>query len=205
MQNIFTALIFALLLTGCASAVNTTTSTVQAPEKHYTSIMTLVANIDADFSQLDSTTYEKYFKGKFNNLEQSRYRSQMENALFSALRENQVQVIGSSQVFKVNDSVGYSQFLKEVQKAGVDGILFVNRKYQGITLTKTNDTNDANLYTEQDGTRVVFHSYLINPQTLKPVWYANTTASYDMAESTLARQLQKKLKQQNYINTPLVQ
>ncbi len=201
MKNVFTAALFALLLSGC-SAVNTTTSSVQVPQKHYANIMALVVNVDTDLRQLDSVTYEQNIKNKFNNFEQSRYRSQMENALFSALKENKVRVIGSSQLFRINENVGYSQFLQEVQKAGIDGILFVNRKYTGATIENIK-RSDTNIYAEQDGARVTFHSYLINPQTLKPVWYANTTASYDLGEGAVARELRKKLQKQNYIPAPV--
>ncbi|MCC9137135.1 hypothetical protein ACFSKU_20760 [Pontibacter silvestris] len=190
-----------LLLSGCATS-STYSAKVQKPEKHYVGIFTLVADIDADFSRLDSATYEDYIRGKFNNLEQSRFRNQLEKTLKNSLEKAQTRIVNTSDIFNLNTDVSYPEFLSQIKMTGVDGILFVNLR---------NYWHDATLVSSYGKTVIddtepnaLFHSYLIDTQTLQPVWYAKSVvngiyAGYNTLNNTLARQLTRKLRKDKYI------
>jgi hypothetical protein len=203
MKTLYPLLLVLLFLTGCATS-STHTEKVEAPQKHYIGILTLVGNISEDFSRLDSASYETHIRGKFNNLELPKYRSHLENTLQQTLSERaQTRVVRSSDVFKINADVSYAEFLDVVKQTGVETILFVNLRSFWHTYSLSTDTNFLN----KPEPNALFHSYLIDTQTLEPVWYAQSVvngvyAYYETLNNTFARQLYRNLRRDKYILVP---
>ena len=195
-----------LLFSGCATT-STSTAKVAKPEKHYIGLLSLVVNTQADISKLDSMTYEQHIRGKFNNLENSTYRKQLEKTLLRNFdRPNtQTRLVKSSDVFELNADISYSQFLEQVKKTGVDGILFVKQSNYWHSTDYTTVYND-NIATTTENTQpnAAYHTYLIDTNTLKPVWYADSKvlgvyAGFDTLNNHLARSLFNKLRKDKYI------
>ncbi len=200
---LFTAL---FILSGCATT-STSTAKVTKPEKHYIGLMTLVVNSQADISLLDSATYENYIRGRFNNLENSTYRKQLEKTLArNFVRPNaQIWLVKSSDIFDLNTDISYRQFMKKVQETGVDGILFVKQSNYWHTTNYTT-VYDDNIATTTANTQpnAAYHTYLIDANTLMPVWYADSKvygafAGFDTLNNHLARSLFSKLRRDKYI------
>lgn len=195
-----------LLLSGCA-VTSTSTAKVKKPQKHYIGLMTLIVNSDADISQLDSATYEQHIRGKFNNLENDKYRRHLEKTLVRNLEHPSVQtrLVKSADVFDLNTDISYSEFLQKVRATGVDGILFVkqgnywyNTSYTTVHFEYTSSTTASS----QPSTS--YHTYLIDIDTLQPVWYANSlvegiSAGFDTLNNHLARSIFRKLRKDKYI------
>ncbi|GAB3823341.1 hypothetical protein GCM10028895_30150 [Pontibacter rugosus] len=194
------------MFSGCA-VTSTSTAKVEKPDKFYVGIMTLVTEMDADFSQLDSATYEQHVRGKFNNLENVKYRKHLEKTLARNLEKENVQtrIIKSSEVFELNSDVSYSEFVEKINKIGVDGILLVNQKnywYSQSYSTVHFDYTSATTVDQEPN--AVFHTYLVDINSLKPVWFADSmiqgvSAGYDTLNNHLARSLFRKLQKDKYI------
>ncbi|AKD02573.1 hypothetical protein POKO110462_08640 [Pontibacter korlensis] len=201
-----TLLLCVLILSGCAST-STSTAKVTKPEKYYVGFMPLVVYTNSEFSQLDSATYEEHIRGKFNNLERSMYRNQLEKTLVRNFnRENaQTRLVKSSDLFEINTDIGYREFLQKVQATGVDGILLINQSgYWHTTDYTTVHYDNVSSTTANPQPNAAYHAYLIDVHTLKPVWYANSVvtgvyAGFDTLNNHLARALFRKLRKDKYI------
>ncbi|RIJ37359.1 hypothetical protein [Pontibacter oryzae] len=198
-----------LLFSGCAVS-STNTANLNKSQKYYVGIVTLVVNIDQDFSKLDSVTYNKYVRGKFNNLENLKYRKQLEKSLERNLSQQgtQTRVIKSEDLFELNTDVSYSDFLDQIEYTGADGILLVNQRSYWTTVNSAQTVNFeyTSATTIDTEPNADFHSYLIDTKSLQPVWYANTlvqgvSAGYDTLNNYLARALYRKLRKDKCIIT----
>lgn len=196
-------------LSGCAVS-STSTANLNKSKKYYVGIMTLVVSIDEDFSKLDSVTYDKYVRGKFNNLENLKYRKQLEKSLQRNLMQEgtQTRIVKSEETFELNTDVSYSDFLKQVKYTGVDGILLVNQRSYWTTINSAQTVNFeyTSATTIDTEPNADFHSYLIDAESLQPVWYANTlvqgvSAGYDTLNNYLARSLYRKMRKDKCIIT----
>ncbi|WP_108210251.1 hypothetical protein [Pontibacter mucosus] len=195
-----------LLLSGCATP--STAIKLDKNRDYYFGLMSLVLETNEDFKQLDSITYENHIRGKFNNLVSSTYRNEVEKALGNkfSFDNAQIRLVKSSEVFEINKDVSYSQFLQKMKDTGVDGILFVN-KYN-ISQVQNYDTRH---YQHSSSSSVVgteekarFNSYIIDVETLKPVWYTDTHVQSESAyimNKQLAESVFKKLRKDKYILT----
>lgn len=203
MKNLLPLLFALLLLSGCATS-STHTVKVEEPQKHYIGFLTLVGNFSSDFSRFDSTTYETHIRGKFNNLEQSRYRGHLENALKETLTSKaQTRIVSASDIFKVNADVSYTEFLEQVRMTGVEAILLVNLHsfWHSISISTSGD------FLNKPEPNALFNTYLIDVRNLEPVWYAKSQvngvyASYETLNNTYSRQLLQKLRKDKYILVP---
>jgi hypothetical protein len=203
MKTLYPLLCSLLLLTACATS-STHTAKVEEPKKHYIGFLTLIGNFNSDFSRLDSLTYETHIRGKFNNLEQSRYRNHLEKALKETLMSRaQTRIVSSSDIFKLNDDISYSEFLERVRKTGVETILLVNLHSFWHSISYSTDDNLFN----KPEPNALFNTYLLDVQNLEPVWYAKSVvngvyANYETLNNTFARQLLRKLRKDEYILVP---
>ncbi|WP_299759057.1 hypothetical protein [uncultured Pontibacter sp.] len=208
MKTIFPLLALCLVfLSGCA-ITSTSTAKVQELAKPYVGIMTLVTDIDTDFNQLDSATYEQHIRGKFNNLENLKYRKHLEKTLARNLEQQQqvqTRIVKSSDVFELNANVSYSEFLEKIRATGVDGILLVNlRNYWYTNDYTTVHFDHVSTTTTDTEPSAVFYTYLLDSQTLHPVWFADSmvqgiSAGYDTLHNHLARSISRKLRKDKYI------
>jgi hypothetical protein len=207
MKTILPVLLICIMsLSGCA-VTSTSTVKVDQPEKYYIGLLSLIVDSQADISELDSVTYEEQIRGKFNNLENHRYRKQLEKTLLRNFeRPNaQTRLVKSSDIFDINTDITYSQFLAKLRETGVDGILFVKQSnYWYSTNYTTVLHNNVATTTSSDQPNAAFHAYLIDTHTLKPVWYADSkvygvSAGYDTLNNHLARILFNKLRKDKYI------
>ncbi|RAU83911.1 hypothetical protein [Pontibacter arcticus] len=207
MKTILPVLLSVLLLfSGCATT-STSTAKVRKTDKYYNGLMTLVVNTQIDFKGLDSLTYEEHIRGKFNNLENLTYRKQLEKTLARNFDRPgaQTRLVKSSDVFDLNTDLSYSQFLEKVRRTGVDGILFVKQSNYWYTTdyTTIHQTNVSNTFADSEP-NAAFHTYLVDTNTLQPVWYADSqvygiSAGYDTLNNHLARSLFSKLRKDKYI------
>lgn len=206
MRTILPLLIAGLLFSGCA-VTSTSTAKVTKPDKHYIGLLTLVVNTQTEFRELDSLTYEQHIRGRFNNLENSTYRKQLEKTLARNFeRPNaQLRLVKSSDVFNLNTDISYSQFLEKVKEIGVDGILFVKQSnYWHTTDYTTVHQDHVSTTTGSTQPNAAYHTYLIDTNTLKPVWYADSkvlgvSAGFDTLNNHLARSIFNKLRKDRYI------
>ncbi|OKL41089.1 hypothetical protein [Pontibacter flavimaris] len=196
-----------LLLSGCATTY-TTTAKVEKPQKHYIGMLSLVVNTTAEISQLDSLTYEQHIRGKFNNLENHRHRRQLEKTLARNIEQPsaQTRLVKSSDVFAMNTDISYSEFLQQVRATGVDGILLVKQSaYWHTTNSYTTVHYEYTSATTADTEpNAAYHTYLIDLDSLQPVWYANSTVSgisagFDTLNNHLARSIFRKLRKDKFI------
>ncbi|WP_266203290.1 hypothetical protein [Pontibacter kalidii] len=195
-----------LLLSGCA-VTSTSTAKVKKPQKQYVGLMTLVVSATAEISQLDSITYEQHIRGKFNNLENEKYRRHLEKTLVRNLDHPsaQTRLVKSSEVFDLNTDIGYSEFLQKVRATGVDGILFVKQgNYWYSTNYSTVHFEHVSSTTASSQPSTSYHTYLIDVNSMQPVWYANSlvegiSAGYDTLNNHLARSIFRKLRKDKYI------
>jgi len=207
MKSFLPVLFVALfLLSGCATT-STSTAKVVKPEKYYIGLLTLVVDSQVDITKLDSATYEEHIRGKFNNLENSTYRKQLEKTLQRNFeRPNaQTRLVKSSDIFDLNTDVSYSQFMEKVQEIGVDGILFVKKSnyWHSTNYTTVYDNNIATT-TADTQPNAAYHTYLIDTNSLLPVWYADSKvygvyAGFDTLNNHLARSIFNKLRKDKYI------
>lgn len=200
MKMIFTFFIVAGLYS-CATSSLHSEAKKQTPEP-YSSILTLYIEEPLSLQEFDSAFYTDNIRNRFNDLRTMPVRAQMEKTLKRNLSHPFTRIVSSSDVFGVNEDVGYTVFKEKLESSKTDAILLVNEdqywetyRYNrvGHSIEKDSQPNSA------------FHCYLINAATGDILWLGRCTvqgifAGYENLNNMFARRVTRILKSEGYIH-----
>ncbi len=198
----FIGLTLPLLLAGCAMG-NLSSTVVGDDHSSYQRLLPVFVGEKMDLSGLDRDTYDAYLKGKFNSFRDSRLRKQIEESLIRNLADKKTIVAQSSLIFEHNEPIAYEDFLKRLDHYEIDGILVVNLDdYWRTSRTTYNDESNFVLYDEDPNAK--FYCYLVDRDSLKPVWMARSKVSGILGGDQpltfrLARKVAKDLRNNGFV------
>jgi hypothetical protein len=198
----FIGLTLPLFLTSCAVG-NLSSSVVGEQHSFYQRLLPVFVGEKLDLSELDKTTYDAHFKGKFNSFRDSDLRKQIEESLIRYLADKKTIVAQSSKLFESNEPIAYEDFLKRLDHYEIDGILVVNLDDYWRT-SRTTSSDDSNIVLYDEDPNAKFYCYLVDRQSLKLVWMARSEVNGVLGGNqpltyTLARKVAKDLRSNGFI------
>lgn len=186
-----------LLLTACATSSHNSVLKI-AEEKPFNRILVVLTDDELKLTTFDSAFYVNHVQGHFNTLEDIRFRGQLERTIQRNLESKGTVVIKSSDVFPINDAIGYSTFQKSLTDLQINAILLINLRGYWTTL---HTNNDGNVTSEPNAS---FNSYLIKTSNEEIVWMGHTVirgiyAGFDTLNNSLARKIAASLRKEKLI------
>ena len=166
----FLILFFPLLLGSCAVA-NLSSEVVAEQQQSYQRLFPVFVSGKLDLSEINEEVYDAHFKGKFNSFRDADLRLQIEEDMVRNIGDRQTIVVQGSKIFEQNSPVAYHDFLKRLDRYEVDGILVVNLDDYWRSSSAYSD-DDLVIHDEDPNAK--FYCYLVDRNTLKPVWMARS-------------------------------
>lgn len=194
------AYLFLPALFSCASS-SISVQNLDNSREQYNKILTCIIDQPLTIHSFDSAFYNESVKDHFNNLSNLQVRKQLEKTLKRNIENALNEIVRSSDLFMVNDKIGYSDFKERIKSAGIKAILLINEESSWETPNYTVSGNSVQ-YNGQPNT--AFHCYLIDAESGKIIWLSRCVvkgifAGYDTLNNTLARRLANKLRASGYI------
>lgn len=198
--------IIALLLNACASM--DITSVPKNPSQHpFSKIMVVCVETSDDLKQLNSEIFDSHIRGQFNDIENLKFRNQLERTLQRNLgRYGLPKVIKSSEIFNVDQDYTYEQFCDEIGKTGAEAVLLINtRNYWFSSRYVTTHYNHSSVTNEETEPNSTYYAYLYPASDLENyLWIGRINVSgiwagYDTLNNYLARGVTRMMRKENYI------
>jgi len=195
-----------ILFSSCASSY-ISYQNLENPDTAYRKIFVVSVFKDINLKEFDKETYNSYFHDNINDLGTMDSRRIIENSIKNQIENPRTLVNTSHKNFKVNIDINYEQFMQSVQEFDSDAILVVNETAYYYEINERIRSNGE--IRKSESPNAVFHAYLIDANTLQPVWvgkiYSSGTSWDDSSSiyNSMSRQLNKKLIKEQFLVTPL--
>ncbi|MGQ1910822.1 hypothetical protein ACT3CE_13680 [Marinifilum sp. RC60d5] len=194
-------------VSSCASSY-VTFENIEEAQKAYQQIFVVSIFNDINLKTLNRETYNDYFRDNINNIENMDSRKIMENCIYDKIANSRTLLTRSSQEFKVNVDINYSDFMQKLKESDCSAILVVNQTSYYYDVSER--INSYGEIKKSESPNAVFHAYLVDAKSLQPVWvgkiYSSGT-SWDYAETiynSMSKRLNKRLIKDHFLMPPLV-
>jgi hypothetical protein len=199
-----------ILLSGCGASSYISYQNISTPQEPYNNIFIASVFEDINFKQLTETTYDSCLKENINELGGVYVREAMEKTAQKIFRNPRLKLTLSHETFKVNEEIGYHDFLDAIEQSKANAILLINqnqfyREYKPHTITIN---NSEEIYPTHNA---LFFIYLIDAQTRQTVWASRIDASgssFNTKESfykSICKKINKALLKEKFLVPPLKQ
>lgn len=193
--------IFLLMVcTGCATS-NMQTFVQSKLNTPFYKLMIVQTEVDQEFQQLDSLSFESHIKGSLTSLSSARFREQMERSFKRKLTGPRTVVETASDHFPINSNVTYNQFKQKIKELDIDAVLVIN-----VTgYWQSAYTSFSNGYPYQNvEPNAAYNCYLLDVETFKPAWMSRIVvngiwAGFDTLNNRMAQRVANKLTQGKFI------
>ena len=187
------------LAVGCASG-HIDDYEVKPPQKIYDKVALVHINSREDIDGLDADVYDESFRKDFNNLDEAKYRKQLEKTFGRNMVPTQVVAAGS--LFDINKDYDYETFSDKINASGAEALLVIKQTSWERRQEVSGIRGNVSTSYEPEAR---FHVYLIDLGSGENVWMATSAVSgdlyagYETINNNLARKVVRKLRQRHYI------
>lgn len=177
------------------------------PERPFSRVMLVCIETSNDMSQLDAPYFDQNIRKKFNDIDNLKFRTQLERTVDRNLSRNGFpEVIKSSEIFKVDEDYSFEQFYSEVKKTGAEAVLFINlRDYWMSDKYVTSHYENTSVTRNESEPNSSYYAYLYSFEDLQQyAWVGKINVSgiwagYDTLNNYLARGIARMLSKEKYI------
>ncbi len=202
----FMFFLVALFLHSCAS-INITSVPKSHPERPFSRIAIVCIETSNDMKLLDASYFDANVRGNFNDVDNLKFRAQLERTVARNLGTNGYpQIIKSSEIFKVDEDYSFEQFYSEIEKTGAEAVLFINlRDYWMSTKYVTSHYENMSVTRDESEPNSSYYAYLYPVNDFqKYIWVGKINVSgiwagYDTLNNYLARGIARMLSKEKYI------
>lgn len=196
-----------IFVSSCASSY-ISFENIEQSKKAYQQIFVVSLFNDINLKTLNETTYDTYFRDNINNIADMDSRKIMENCIYDKIANSRTLLTKSTDKFKVNVDVNYSDFMHTLKESQCKAILVVNQTSYYYEVSERITSNGE--IRKSESPNAVFHAYLVDVKSLKPIWVGKISSSgtsWDYAGTiynSMSKRLNKRLIKEHFLMPPLV-